>query len=250
MCISIVLFFHQFRCKLQDCGELRTLGSLEKQRTDWMDASGDLKRAKDYGNVVNKPMFASTPETLVLDILPPPELHLLIGPVNTIFSAMAKEWPGAAEWAVACHVQKEDYHGGSFNGNACRALLLKSDLLRSMCPFFCLKYVEVFRAFKCVVDSCYGTELSADFEDRIHEFRHAFNALEINVTPKIHAVFHHIPQFCLKYATGLGRHSEQASESVHAHFKSTWAKYKVNQSHPDYAARLLRAVKEFNCSHL
>ena len=125
-----------------------------------------------------------------------------------------------------------------------------TDILQQICPMYCLKYVEVFRAFKCVVDTCYGTVLSPNFQVHIQEFRQSFEALEIPVTPKIHAVFFHIPQFCLKHACGLGRHSEQASESVHAHFKSLWAKYKVCKSHPEYAARLLRAVKEFNCSRL
>ena len=40
----------------------------------------------------------------------------------------------------------------------------------------------------------------------------------VNVTPKRHCIFHHVPEFCGKYG-GLGRHSEQASESVHADFK-------------------------------
>ena len=179
----------------------------------------------------------------------PPKLHLLTGPVNTIFKAMEKEWPDVANWTRACRVEKDEYHGGTFNGNSCRKLLRSSDLLRSICPPMCLKYADVFKAFNCVVESCYGDEVSPDFENHIQEFRHTFEGLDISVTPKIHCVLHHVPQFCQRYSCGLGKHSEQASESVHAHFKSFWAKYKVPKSHPEYAARLLRAVKEFNCNH-
>ena len=57
---------------LQDCGELRTLGSLERLRSRWADESGDPKKAKEYGNVVHPPLFNSPADTLVLDILPPP----------------------------------------------------------------------------------------------------------------------------------------------------------------------------------
>ncbi len=49
---------------LKDCGELRTLSSLEQLRTNWIDASGDLKKAKEYGNVVNMPLFSHDPDTL------------------------------------------------------------------------------------------------------------------------------------------------------------------------------------------
>ena len=59
---------------LKDCGDLRTLGSLENQRLKWMNESGDLKNAKDYGNVVSPSILGSIApaDTLVLDIIPPP----------------------------------------------------------------------------------------------------------------------------------------------------------------------------------
>ena len=60
------------RSDLKECGQLRTLASLERQRLKWVDASGDLKMAKEYGNVVNRPIFGNDDNTLVLDILPPP----------------------------------------------------------------------------------------------------------------------------------------------------------------------------------
>ena len=162
---------------------------------------------------------------------------------------MEKEWPDAINWTRACNIEKDEYHGGTFNGNSCRKLLKNTDLLRSMCPIVCLKYVSVLKAFNCVVESCYGDEISPDFENKIQEFKLTFEALDIPVTPKIHCVYYHVPQFCQHYSCGLGKHSEQASESVHAHFKNAWAKYKVHKSHPDYASNLLRTVKEFNCSH-
>lgn len=60
------------RSNLKECGQLRTLASLESQRLKWADESGDYKVAKEYGNVVNRPIFGYNGDTLVLDILPPP----------------------------------------------------------------------------------------------------------------------------------------------------------------------------------
>ena len=72
----------------------------------------------------------------------------------------------------------------------------------------------------------------------------------VNITPKIHAIFFHIPEFCGNHSVGLGRHSEQASESVHASFKKSFEKYKIGISHNGYAEHLMRAVMDYNCGHL
>lgn len=49
--------------------------------------------------------------------------------------------------------------------------------------------------------------------------------------------------------SGLGFHTEQAMESVHADFKRTLEKYKVTKNHPDYADKLRRALSEYNTLH-
>ena len=71
----------------------------------------------------------------------------------------------------------------------------------------------------------------------------------VNVTPKIHTIFHHVTEFCGQFGA-LGRYSKQASESVHADFKKTFRNYKVASSHDCYDTYLLRAVMDYNCGHL
>ena len=41
---------------------------------------------KTFGNVIHEPLVGAKDNDLVIDILPPPELHLLLGVVNTLFS--------------------------------------------------------------------------------------------------------------------------------------------------------------------
>lgn len=163
---------------------------------------------------------------------------------------MESRWPGAAQWLAACSVEQDVYHGGTFNGNNSRKLLRNIDILRGMCPLDCLQYVTILDTFNNVVESCFGNELKSDFETRINNFKYECEASGIRLTPKMHCIFHHVPYFCKQYACGLGAHSEQASESVHALFKISWGKYKVPKSHPGYAKSLLKAVKEFNCYHV
>lgn len=69
-------------------GELRTLGSIRDNFTAWTNATdSDYKRAKDYKNCVHMPLFEEKDEegnyldsdVLTMHILPPDELHLLLG---------------------------------------------------------------------------------------------------------------------------------------------------------------------------
>ena len=135
---------------------------------------------------------------------------------------MKKIWPDAPLWLKRSNVQQSSYHGGTLQGNSCKRLLEKLDILESMCPLECLPFLAALKAFKEVVASCFGLTLKPDYIEEIRSFRSRYLDLEINVTPKVHAVFFHITEFCEKHGVGLGIYSEQASESVHAHFKKIW----------------------------
>lgn len=144
-------------------------------------------------------------------------------------------------------------HGGVINGNGCRRLLKKADFLQAGAPLVVQPFTDVFRALDLVTSSCFGSDLSNEFIEHIHDFKEKYLSLVdmryVNVTPKVHAIFHHVPEFCLKFGA-LGRHSEQASESVHADFKKTFSKYKIGKHHNEYDKYLLKAVCDYNCCHL
>lgn len=159
-------------------------------------------------------------------------------------------WPDAKDWLAECNVAKSPQHGSSFDGNSSRKLLKNCDLLDSMSPLQCKPVVRCFRSFNTVVSSCFGQDLKASFKDDIEAFRNDYLDLEISITPKVHAVLFHITEFCMKEESGLGKFSEQASESVHYNFKTTWKRFKVLECHPEYSQRLLRAVNAFNTEHI
>lgn len=235
---------------LVEVGEPRTLGNIIDNFWSWNADGRNKKKAKNHGNCVHMPIVKGHENKKIIDIFPPPELHLLLGPVNHIFNNMTKVWPDAVKWAAACHVERQAMHGGSFNGNSCMTLLNHVDILQQISPITCLKYVKVFRDFRKVVKSCYGQTLDQEYKTDIETFKKSFLELEISVTPKLHAIFHHIPEFCDKQQSGLGPWSEQASEAVHSDFKATWHKYKVPENHSSYAPQLLRAVCEYNAKHV
>ena len=59
-------------------GELRTFGSLEQ-----LEAAGSkMKAMQKFKNVIHPSLLKRDPGTSVLSVVPPTELHLLMGAVN------------------------------------------------------------------------------------------------------------------------------------------------------------------------
>jgi len=82
-----------------------------------------------------------------------------------------------------------------------------------------------------------------DFEKLVQNFEQDYLALSISVTPKVHAVINHVPDFCKLKQQGLGPWGEQSSEAVHHDFNKEWERNKVNcLSHPEYGKRLYKSV--------
>lgn len=213
------------------------------------------KKAKDYFNCVEAPIIQSD-KNCILHILPPPELHLLLGCVNCLYQHMLLEFPTIAEnWAKECNVFRTDVYRGTlgFQGNACRKLLANVDKLRRLSNAYnvnCLKFVDTFEKFHKVVDSCFSTILKPNFDIFINQFQESYLELKISVTSKIHTIFFHVKQFCQHYGVGLGFFSEQAFESVHYDFNQTWADYKTNTESDHFKTKLLRCVSVYNSNHL
>ena len=70
--------------------------------------------ARNFGNVIYPPMINKDEcdETPVIQLLPPPELHLMTGPVNTMLNGLESVWTENETWLKSCNVKKTEYHGG------------------------------------------------------------------------------------------------------------------------------------------
>ena len=236
---------------LSERGNDRTLGNLKHLYTGFQTAGVDARDAKHYGNVIHLPIVSGHDRTSILDVIPPPELHLMTGPVYAMYSSMKKLWPECEEWLNRCHVQADVIHGGSFTGNTSRKLLKNVGILRDMkYPRKCASFIDAFQSFNDVVESCYGADLHPEYEKKIMEFKTNYLKLGINISPKIHAVFYHVPDFCKRTNQSLGPFSEQASESIHHDFNITWTNYQTGPGNPNYGVKLLEAVRMYNSQHI
>lgn len=234
----------------------RSFESIRNNYNDYCRDGKDVKRAKNFQNCINDPIFKLPMDVNVLDFFPPPELHLLLGITNLLYQTLENELPDLAnDWRINCNLQKQQFHGGHFNGNACRKLLKHINFLEENLPLNKMNYFKVFDSFNKVVIACFGINLSSETEFYINNFKTAFTKLsqtnaKLHVTPKVHTIFHHVQEFCAKTEKGLGLWSEQASESVHSDFKKTWHRFKLNKDHERFGGRFIRAVCEYNSLHV
>ena len=237
---------------LHEKGNARTFGSLRESFWKFFDSGESSNKAKEFGNSLHSPIFRCSDEIHVVEKFPPPELHLMIGVVNTLFKELLKNWDNAQLWLELCHIEREFYHGGSFTGNSAKKLLKNISKLEEIAEgvSMCYPFIDAFKCFNKVVDSCFGMKLDDDYENNIEAFRLAFQRLGIRITPKVHIVFFHVIEFCNKFIKGLGYFSEQASESVHYDFNACWEKFKVHSTHRDFGSHLFNAVSRYNAQHL
>ncbi len=239
---------------LSECGTSRSFGSMKEKLEAFVAAGSDTKSAKNFDNVIHPPLINMADSVLILDVIPPMELHLLLGIVNHLFKNLSELWPGAKEWPTLLHIQLQPYHGGHFAGNECHKLLQNIDILQRLaekaCAYQALGFIETLRNFRDVVNACFGSALQRDFKEKIEKFRTSYLFLPITVTPKVHAVFYHVAEFVEKHQTSLGIFSEQATEALHSKFKVHWERYKRIPDHPDYGKQLLNCIVDYNSKHL
>ena len=73
-------------------GKPRTFGNMRKRYEQFMASGGELKNASKYANVIHLPLLKEEDSTFVISVMPPPELHLLMGGVNAVLNLLIKQY--------------------------------------------------------------------------------------------------------------------------------------------------------------
>ena len=252
----------------EDC-ELLTVGDARRLWAAFL-AAGGKGTGKEFGSFVNQILVHYPDETLLLDILNFPELHVMLGLVQKLldYIKLASSTTFAEEVINRLNIT-ETFHRGKkgLNGNACKKLLENATLfiIRSKkLPDSCDK-AKIVAAAKTlsllnnVVDSCFGMLVEEGWEQNIKDFCSSYRALTgISFPTKFHLVEGHLVSFLKRrwsldnsyVGFGLGYWSEQPFEALHHKFEEHFERYKVGRMHEDYGHRLLDAVLSWNSRRL
>lgn len=238
----------------------RTLGSLRRDNSKFVQAGSKIKNAKHFNNVVESPLLQGDDSVRIDDIFVPPELHLFTGVVNYMIDYIADLTPAdfIIDFFKSKNIVRKDYQGGKFEGNQCSRIMEHLDQMETMIlnklnfniSIACMPLLDTLRKFKAVKSACFSYQLSANFKEIINSFEMSYRSLNIPVTPKMHIIFTHVPEFCDKWGVGLGLYSEQASETQHSDFKTFWGHYSTGVNHAEYGEHLLAAVIAYNGRHI
>lgn len=111
--------------ELGTCGEYRTVHNTIENYKKWLKVGANKDDAKKFKNCIHPPVSSTRIDRLFLLPIPPPQLHLFLGVINTSYKhLLEKSKEDVLMWAKACHVAKDvRQNGSSFNGNACKILL-------------------------------------------------------------------------------------------------------------------------------
>ena len=96
-------------------GELRTFVKLKKLYGSFAENGSKKYSMQLYKNVLHPCLLDEAGDMHVLDVIPPPELHLLMKIVTEILKVLCKE-PDFAVWLSNCGIIWHGYNGGRLDG--------------------------------------------------------------------------------------------------------------------------------------
>ena len=83
------------------------------------------KNMKNYKNVIKPSLLKESDNTLVLDVVPPPELHLLMK-IVTVCAQLLCNQPAVANWFKASGIIFHGYNGGGLDGRNSNKVAISS----------------------------------------------------------------------------------------------------------------------------
>ena len=115
--------------------------------------------------------------------------------------------------------------------------------------------MATFKAFRDVVDSCFGFILDPFYKQVLARFKSEYQKLQdefnVSMPNNIHVIVVHVEEFCYLVGRGLGEFSEQETENAHSAFDSLLDRYRVRDINSNiYHIQYFKAVMNFNSNNV
>ena len=133
----------------------------------------DPSQMKNYANVTKECLITAGASEEAIDVVPLPELHLLIGVVNHLLKLLITCFPGVLEVFKAHSIFRLGYNDGGLDGNNCKKLLQKLEKMRSAVPAHLQPVLDTLDTFRLVVDGCFSRKLINNYESQMNQFTEA-----------------------------------------------------------------------------
>lgn len=236
---------HKARLDSEDYN-LRTFGSIREWNKKWIDSGANKKTLPNYFSCISTPIFTDTPdECPINEFFVMGELHLLLRVTNNLIEQIVKiDETNLNDWLKKLGVLRQGAFA-AFKGNQCKTIIEKGVELSETLIEPAKHYGIILAALNRLVDDCFGQTLNSKWEQSHEIFFSLLKQYDIKLTPSMHVLKYHVPEFIANNQSALGLYSEQAGESIHGEWQKFWEKFKnASNDTKDYA--LLRAVAKFN----
>ena len=249
-----------------ESGKKRTLGSIDINYNKFIEDGCKKNHIMEFKNCISpRVVYLDEPlETLVEHLIPPPELHILIGITSMFVKILITLWPDFDSWLKSNYIIYRGYHRTGLDGNNSQRLLDKLDNLEvnllsaaSILPnmIFLQPVVSCLRKFSIIKTKGFSMFIGESIAQSVLDFKKAFENLQLhllekfnyqlNISWKVHILVCHLVPFLQHSQFGLGVYAEQAGESAHHYHYQVWKRYKCRLEHNDYAKQLKKSVIEF-----
>ena len=103
---------------------------------------------QEFKNVIAPCLIQDDPEKLIIDVIPPPELHLYEHIVTKLADLLGEVNPSVLEFFKRKCIVRHGYNGGGYDGPNCKKILFNLDELDALSDLNTLPSISTLRKFK------------------------------------------------------------------------------------------------------
>ena len=152
---------------------MRSFKNLKDDHQAYVEDGERPLRMKLFNNVVKPSILEENDDTLVIENIPLPELHLYLNHVTNIATKLTSNIQ-IKKWFEDTGIFFHGYNGGGLDGPNCRKLITKVAELQSFLishqlhEYFVL--TDLLIDFANVADACFGMNLNSNYKEIIENF--------------------------------------------------------------------------------